>query len=228
VLALFGKRHRPAFWAAITSGTIATVLGSVIVGRDELGIFFSEVLPRSARWQVSYANHSLLGLGSWLGSPTLGWLMAVTVASIAVVVTVRRDASVDRIWVTTVAASVLASPLAWSYYFPFAAPCVAALAGHLALSRARDRVTLYALCLGLFAWPSLLGGWSEGWLDWAPHPLELVLTFVPTFALLGLLTIGLRRIDRNSASEWGVRRGRFIAHGVGPDVLDAPSRPRLG
>jgi hypothetical protein len=193
---------------------MATALGALVVGPDELATFVTEVLPQSSRWRVGLGNLSLLSLAAWLGLPALGWALVVGTALATVPGLVRRPGSPDRVFVVLVAASLLMSPLGWSYYFLFAAPCVVVLAGHLALTHARERITLYALILPLFAWPSLLGAWSEGWLRWAPFPLQVALTFVPTGALAALVWMGMARVDGRSRP----RRP--------PRTAESPAQPR--
>ena len=195
ILGLFHRRYRTAAWSALVVGTVTTALGAVLIGPSELGTFFTQVLPQSGRWRMGYGNFSLLSVGAWLGHPGLGWLLVAVTAVVTIAALVGRPGSPDRIWVSAVAASLLLSPLTWSYYFVFAAPCLAILAGHLDLSRGRARALLYALVVALLLWPSLLGGWSEGWLRWAPDPLEVGLTFVPTVGLIAMLAIGLLGMD---------------------------------
>lgn len=195
ILGLLHRRYRSAAWSALVVGLSATALGVLVIGPAQLGVFLTHVLPQSARWRVGYGNFSLLALGGWAGHPALGWLLAALTALVIVPALIRRPRSPDGIWVTAVAASLLMSPLTWGYYFVFAAPSLAVLAAHLNLSRARVRSLFYALVASLLVWPSLLGGWSEGWLQRAPELLQIGLTFVPTAGLVALLAVGLWHLD---------------------------------
>jgi alpha-1,2-mannosyltransferase len=205
ILGLLHRRYRPAAYAALVVGVVVTGLGVGIAGFDELAPFLTDALPQSARWRLGSGNFSLVSLGAWLGLLPLGWILAAATALSVGMELFRRPGSPDRILVIGVSASLLISPLSWSYYFPFAAPCLVVLAGHLDLSRVADRLRIYALAVFLFAWPSLLGGWSEGWLDWAPYAVEVTLTFVPTAALVALMVLGLLHVDPPSSRSADVR-----------------------
>jgi hypothetical protein len=191
ILPLFQQPLRRAAWSALGAGAIAMLVGSVVVGAEEVEAFVTTVLPQADTWRHSPGNFSLMAATAKAGVPFLGWALALATGVITVTLLIRKRSGADHIWPATSAAALLISPLSWSYYFVLLGPCLLILATDSGWSRTLYRVILYFLIVSLLYWPYLLG--STG----GPLPTEgmlpALLAYLPTMGLLVMLFVALAR-----------------------------------
>src|SRR5215210_354433 len=158
----FARRRWRALLAALISGAVATLLGVIVLGPGEtldyIGVLREQ--PVSAYWD----NASLPSAAARLFTENpyaqnvarLPWMVGIGFALgiIAIVLTTMgvRHGSEAGLW-ALVAASLLASPIAWHNYLLILAPGILLLL-------ARGRVATALLLLALQAIPPQ---WSEPW-----------------------------------------------------------------
>ena len=192
---LLNSQHNRAGFKGFLVAFLVTVLGASIVGWDQTYVYITEVIPGSWNFYSSFGNNSLLAAGTALASPLLGWILEVSVGSVVAVLMLIKPGSIDRVWVTGTASSLLLSPLSWSYYFILIPPALIVLSRHLEWHRIEDRLLMYTLALTLLWWPSLLGGWVKEWFLAMPNLPSVFMRFVPTYGLLCLCWTGFRRME---------------------------------
>ncbi|MGH9054240.1 MAG: glycosyltransferase family 87 protein [Acidimicrobiia bacterium] len=152
LVGLAGARPRALAWGIVTA-TSATLIGAAVVGLDGVATFIGEVIPQSRRWYGTAGNYSFLSVGTALGGPWLGWMLAAAGALWLVPAYLRKAHGSDLVWVAGTAAALLLSPLSWLNYLVLAFPGLVILARHLDLGRPSERWMLAGLALGLAWWP---------------------------------------------------------------------------
>jgi hypothetical protein len=148
--------------------------------------FAREVLPQAARYRYSLGNVSGLSLVARFVSPELAMFVGAAFLAWSVYLC-RRHRSPDKVFVLSVTASLLCSPLSWTYYFIAVLPCVMVATMWL---RDSGRALIPFLLATLVYWPWMLGGFIGE--QWMPLPLVLTLNYVPTLGLMVLWMIPQR------------------------------------
>jgi len=158
----------------LTAVALCFALSAAVMGAHALSDFIVLALPQSGSFMGTVGNHSLLAVGWSLGSPALG-LIAAGCAFCWAMRTARQRASADETWILAVAASLLCSPLAWSYYFVLTYPALIIRASTLDLTIHTHRGYLVAIVAFLMFWPGLLAGYlASGLLDSMPFFVGLL------------------------------------------------------
>ncbi len=179
-----GYRRASVFAAASAATGIA--VSAAIIGMDSMLIFVREVLPQASRYYFSLGNVSGLSVVARLISPEVAMFICAAFLLWSIYLC-RRYRSPDKMFVLGVSASLLCSPLSWTYYFIAVLPCVMVATMWL---RGSGRALIPFLLVTLVYWPWMLGGFIGE--QWMPLPLVLVLNYVPTLGLIVLWMIPQR------------------------------------
>ncbi len=177
--------RRASVFAAVVA-VIGFGVSATIVGPDVMLTFAREVLPQAARYRYSLGNVSGLSLVARFVSPELAMFVGAAFLAWSVYLC-RRHRSPDKVFVLSVTASLLCSPLSWTYYFIAVLPCVMVATMWL---RDSGRALIPFLLATLVYWPWMLGGFIGE--QWMPLPLVLTLNYVPTLGLMVLWMIPQR------------------------------------
>ena len=192
---LFPLAFIPMLWAAgyrrasVFAAALAVIgfgVSAAIVGPDSMLIFVREVLPQAARYRDSLGNASGTSLVARLVTPEVSVFVAAAFLLWSIYLC-RRHRSPDKVLVLGVTASLLCSPLSWTYYFIAVLPCVMVATVWL---RDSGRALIPFLLVTLVYWPGMLGGWLG--LEGMPLALVIALNYVPTLGLLVLWRIPQR------------------------------------
>ena len=191
---LVGMLDRRRSRAALTGLGVAlglVVAGGLAIGLDNVEAFVTEVIPESRRWYGVLGNYSLVSVGSALVAPWLGWVLTAVALVVLLPRYLGRPSGPDRTLVLGTALALLVSPLSWLNYLVLAIPALLVLSKNLDLrGRAADRIMLAALVVALLAW---------GPVTTDSELVSELVSFVPTYAMLGLFLIAHRRIEE---VEW--------------------------
>jgi hypothetical protein len=177
---LLAAGYRRASLFAAASAVIGLAVSAAMVGMDSILMFVREVLPQASRYYFSLGNVSGLSLVARFVSPEVAMLVTVAFLLWSTYLC-RRHRSPDKVFVLGVTASLLCSPLSWTYYFIAVLPCVMVATMWL---RGSGRALIPFLLVTLVYWPWMLGGFIGE--QWMPLPLVLALNYVPTLGLLAL------------------------------------------
>ena len=203
------RRQWEMLGATIISGAAATLLGSLVLGsqatlkyvdvirRVKLEAFWDNASLPSAALRLFTENEFTRPLADW------PWVLPVAYAiGIGLVLFTAywvRDGSEGGLW-AIVAASLIASPIAWNNYLVLLGPGILLL-------MARRRVPLALLLLALqfipAQWPDL---WSSKDTIFATLALTLYL-YILVIHWLSFLTLGSREETRESLSARELDRG---------------------
>ena len=191
---LINHRYRKIGNISIAVALFATALGGAIIGWDQTIVYFFEIIPSSRSFYSSYGNFSVLAAGTVMNSAVLGWGLEIFIGTFLFITLLWNPGSIDKIFVTATAGSLLLSPLSWSYYFIIIPPVLIVFSGYLSLNQFQDRLLIYFLILTTLFWPSFFGGWTKEMFQFFPKGIGKLLTCVPTGGLLFLFFMGLNRV----------------------------------
>jgi hypothetical protein len=166
-------------WMAATA-LCAFFLPLLVFEKSSAHQFFYEVLPQSSQFRFSWANSSVISLMSWFVSVELATLLAGLFLTWTIYLC-KSHRTADQIFVLGISASLLCSPLCWSYYFILAIPCIMII---LSRSPRLNGNKLPFLLATLVYWPGLLGGFIFS--SSLPVAIMIPINFAPT---LGLFTL---------------------------------------
>jgi hypothetical protein len=215
MLALLGLKRKTPFLVAASTCGILLAVSALVLGLDQVHVFVREVIPQSNMWTVSAGNFSwqsicILTTGELIGKS----LYAATFVGV-ILYLIATCRTYDRAFVLGTCASLLLSPLAWSYYFILLIPVVILLSKYLDLSVAKDRLQIILIALFTLLWPSLLGGYmNQKFLtDW---PL---VNYVPLFGLIYLSALAAIKIKSQETpcgnaylAAWRGRSPKRLGH----------------
>ncbi len=191
---LVGMMDRRRVRSAATGLGVALALvvaGGLALGLDNVETFLTEVIPESRRWYGVLGSYSLVSVGSAFAEPWLGWVLTGLALVVLLPRYLRRPSGPDRTLVLGTALALLLSPLSWLNYLVLVIPGLLVLSKSLDLpGRAADRITMAALIVALLAW---------GPVTTDSEIVSEVVSFVPTYAMLGLFLIADRRMEE---VEW--------------------------
>jgi hypothetical protein len=192
---LIGLIRRQTRVGLVTGAATVVVIGMVslaVLGWSNVADFATDVVGSSTRWYGALGNYSLLSFGTALSSTTLGWVLTGLGAAILVPLYLRFAVRPDQVWVAGTAAALLLSPLSWLNYLVLAIPAVVIVGARLNLKAMADRWWLLGLVASLGFWgPVVLG---------AKLP-SVVVSFVPTYGLVALFVVALRRLGDQVEAE---------------------------
>ena len=196
LVGLARRRTRAGLLAGVGTLGVVGLLSGVALGWSNVTDFATQVIGSSTQWYGVLGNYSLLSLGTALSSVTLGWVFMGIGVVLLVPLYVKFALGPDQVWVAGTAVALLLSPLSWLNYLVLAIPALIILGSRLDMGERTDRWML----LGLVA---SLGFWGPVVL-----PIELpsvLLSFVPTYGLVALFVVAIRRLgDRSEAESLGV------------------------
>lgn len=186
IVLLWASGQKRAALIGVATATAWLLASAMAFGLVTISDFIQYVIPQSQTFMARPGNHSLISLGWSIGAPGVGWTLAILVALWAIWAAYRRK-SADETWILGVAASLLCSPLSWSYYYVLAYSAVIIRATSLNTTRQVGRAYLVALVSLVMFWPGLLGGGLN--LNRAPEALFLLGTCGPMVGLLALMAL---------------------------------------
>ena len=196
LVGLARRRTRVGLFAGLGTLGVVGLLSGLALGWSNVTDFATQVIGSSTQWYGVLGNYSLLSLGTALSSVTLGWVFMGIGVVLLVPLYVRFALGPDQVWVAGTAVALLLSPLSWLNYLVLAIPALIIVGSRLDMGQRTDRWML----LGLVA---SLGFWGPVVL-----PVELpsiLLSFVPTYGLVALFVVAIRRLgDRSEAESVGV------------------------
>ncbi len=176
--------------AGIFTVGLIGLISLLVIGWGNAVDFVTQVLGASRRWYGTLGNYSLLSFGTALVGTWFGWVLVAVGAVLLVPRYLVGANSPEQVWVAGTAAALLLSPLSWLNYLILAIPALVVLASRLDLRIARDRWLLLLLVASLGFWgPVVLA---------AELPSVLV-SFVPTYGLIGLFVVAMRRLAGEGA-----------------------------
>ncbi len=186
IVGLLAARRTRAAVSAMATAVAVTGLGVLVVGWDNTIAFFRDVVPASQQWYGALGNYSLLSFGTALISEPFGWALA-GLGGIGLVWWYWRGVrTIDQVWVAGTAAALLITPLSWLNYLVLVIPGLILLASRVDLRTVGGRWTLLGLTGALGFWgPIVL----------AERVPSVLLSFVPTYALVGLFFAAMRRLE---------------------------------
>lgn len=162
------------------------VVGAVALGWSNVEQFIDETVPGSRRWYGVLGNYSLVSLGTAFVAPWLGWIATVAALGWLLPKYLNGNDFADRVYVLGTSVALLVSPLSWLNYFVLVIPALVILSCHLDLAgESSHRIGFTALVVPLMFWGPIVTD-SEY--------VSLVLSYLPTLALLALFLIGHRHI----------------------------------
>ena len=147
------ERQWKAFGVGAATATCSLALGAAVFGIDD-SIRWTKQIESNIPWADHFLNSAIAALlahGIHPASIPVWWLLAIAVVAFtaAVLVTTRR-LDLDEAWLLLVMAGLLASPLAWIYYWVFLLPMLASC------TRSRRHAWQLVLVVGAL-WPARLG-----------------------------------------------------------------------
>jgi alpha-1,2-mannosyltransferase len=176
---LIHRRWRALGWSALSSAA-SLMCGAATWG----GASFLEWLRdlSMVSWAAHVRNASLLGFWQRVfpgPGHVSAFLVSAALALAAALWAMRRTASIDREWLTTLVASLLISPLGWIYYWWWLAPPAGAIWFADRPQRATSR-WLFMAGIATAWWP-----WS--WSETSPTVASPAFGSVYVFGLVALL-----------------------------------------
>lgn len=185
LVGLARKRTQSGVLAGAGTLMVVGLLSGVVLGWSNVADFITQVVGSSTRWYGALGNYSLLSLGTALSSVTLGWVLTAVGAAVVVPLYLRYAIGPDQVWVAGTAAALLLSPLSWLNYLVLAIPALIIVGSRLDLRARTDRWLLLGLVASLGFWGPVVFN-SE-----LP---SLLVSFVPTYGLVALFVVALRRL----------------------------------
>ena len=183
VLALAGTERTKAGLAMMVCLGL-TILGAAWIGFEESSKFVTRVLPQASVYQYSDGNFALSAMSMKFSGSLLPGLIMWFLAAGCLWWTLRRTSDLDLRCAAVFLASVLLSPLAWSYYFILLIPPLLVLYRR---SRRRPRLMVTAAAVVLLWWPSLLGAWCSAFEPLGIGAARTLFDYIPTFTIAALL-----------------------------------------
>ena len=102
----------------------------------------------------------------------------------------------DQVWVAGTAVALLLSPLSWLNYLVLAIPALIIVGSRLDMGQRTDRWMLLGLVASLGFWGPVV---------FASELPSILVSFVPTYGLVALFVVAIRRLgDRSEAESLGV------------------------
>jgi hypothetical protein len=173
--------------ACLVFGTM-TLVGILIVGKDNTQMFVTRVLPLSARWYGSVGNYSIVSLSVALFPTAMGMYIGYMCAALLCVVMLRphlyERLGADCVWITSTAVALLISPLSWRNYLILTLPCLIILAKKMDFGDRDQRLLFGGLFICFWNWPELI--------PTGDYTLTVLLSSMPTFGLVALYYAALR------------------------------------
>ncbi len=184
-------RSRPrAGLVGIGVAAAALLVGGAITGVDNSVAFTTDVVSRAGRWYGTLGNYSLLSFGHALAGGWLGWLLLAVGAGSLLPAYLARPPDPDRVMVEGTAAALLLSPLSWLNYLVLVLPALLILSCRVDWRRPSQQIGFVALMGGLVFWgPVVLGS----------ELASVLVSFVPTYALVALFFVGRRLETKEQA-----------------------------
>ena len=196
LVGLFRRRTQVGVLAGAGTLLVVGLLSGFAVGWSNVADFVTQVIGSSTRWYGALGNYSLLSLGAALSSITLGWVLTGVGAAVLVPVYLKMADRPDQVWVAGTAVALLLSPLSWLNYLVLTIPALLIVGSRLDVRVTADRW----LMLGLVA---SLGFWGP--VVFASELPSILVSFVPTYGLVALFVVAIRRLgDRSEAESLGV------------------------
>jgi len=190
---LAAARRRRAVIVALAAAVGLGAVGVIVVGWSESVRYVIEVVPRSRQWYGALGNYSLLSFGTALVGSWLGWLLALAAAAGLGSWFIRRPGGPDRIWAAGTALALLLSPLAWHNYMVLTFPCLVLVGSRLALDSLWRRVGFVGLVAGLGFWGPIV---------MSSRVASVLVSFVPTYALVALFVLSMRALAQQGEASW--------------------------
>lgn len=191
---LINYRFRNIGTISLVVALSATAFGVIFIGWDQTLVYLVEIIPGSRSFYSSHGNFSVLAAGTAMNSVVLGWSLEILIGFFIFVTLVWNPVSIDKIFVTATAGSLMLSPLSWSYYFIIIPPALIVLSNYLSFDKFKDCFLIYFLILTTLLWPSLLGAWTKNIFRFQATEIEIFLRFVPTYGLFSLFLAGLKKV----------------------------------
>lgn len=192
LVGLAGRRSRAGLLGGAAAVVAVGLVSLAVVRWGNFVDFATQVVGASTRWYGALGNYSLLSLGTALVSQWFGWVLLGLGALVIVPLYLRHARSADQLWVGGTAVALLLSPLSWLNYLVLAIPALIIVGVRLDIRQSADRWLLFGLVASLGFWgPVVLA---------AELPSVLV-SFVPTYGLVGLLVVALRRLGDSAPAE---------------------------
>ena len=122
------ERQWKAFGAGAATATCSLALGAAVFGVDD-SIRWIKQVESNVPWADHFLNSgiaALLAHGVHPASLPVWWLLAIAVLVLTAAAVTTRRVDLDDAWLLLVMAGLLASPLAWIYYWVFLLPMLAA------------------------------------------------------------------------------------------------------
>lgn len=178
-------RRRTLVGLAVAAGLL--IVGSAVLGPDNLGQFVGETVPGSRRWYGTLGNYSLLSVGTAFAGVWLGWVLLGAGLVTLGPRYLRGGGDPDRAYVLGTALALLVSPLSWLNYLVLVIPALIMLSCHLDLTGSPShRIGFVALLVALLGWGPIVT---------SSELVSEVASFVPTAALVALFLIADRRME---------------------------------
>jgi hypothetical protein len=180
------------------AGTVAVVgmVSFAVLGWSNVADFATQVIGSSTRWYGALGNYSLLSLGTALSSLTLGWVLTGIGAAVLVPLYIKMAVRPDQVWVAGTAVALLLSPLSWLNYLVLAIPALMIVGARMDVRVGADRWLLLGLVASLGFWGPVV---------FAAELPSILVSFVPTYGLVALFVVALRRLgDREEVEPLGV------------------------
>jgi hypothetical protein len=192
LVGLLPRRTRVGVVTGAGTVLVLAIVSLAVMGWQNVSDFATEVVGSSTRWYGALGNYSLLSFGTALGSMSFGWILTGLAAVTLVPVYLRFAVQPDQVFVAGTATALLISPLSWLNYLVLAIPGLVIVAARLDVRKSADRWWLFGLVASLGFWGPVVFG--------AKLPTILV-SFVPTYGLIGLFVFAVTRMRNAGPSE---------------------------
>ena len=192
LIGLMKRTSRVGVFAGIATVAVLGLVSLAVLGWSNVEDFATLVIGSSTRWYGVLGNYSLLSFGTALSSVTLGWVFTGIGVLTLVPVYVKLAVRPDQVWVAGTAAALLLSPLSWLNYLVLAIPALIIVGSYLDMHVRTDRWLLVGLVASLGFWGPVV---------FAGELPSLLVSFVPTYGLVALFVVAIRRMGDPSAAE---------------------------
>jgi hypothetical protein len=192
LVGLTAKRFRVGMATGAAAVMVAGLVSFAVLGWANVADFFTEVIGESTRWYGALGNYSLLSLGTALTSATLGWVFTGIGVLTLVPLYVKFAVRPDQVWVAGTAVALLLSPLSWLNYLVLAIPALIIVGSRLDMRAIADRWLLLVLVASLGFWGPVV---------FASKLPSILVSFVPTYGLVALFAVALRRLGDRAGDE---------------------------